>query len=105
MAVKPQEHLLNHIVAPVGLARKHEARIDQPVIDDDRARAADFNAAAVLRAREAGLLAKRIANGEPVQQLNPVPVQRVRIAVNQKTARYLGLTIPKELDGLIDEAY
>lgn len=55
--------------------------------------------------REAGLLAKRILNGEPVLQLKPVPIQRIRIAVNQKTARYLGITIPKELDGLIDETY
>jgi putative ABC transport system substrate-binding protein len=55
--------------------------------------------------REAGLLAKRISNGEHVLQLKPVPIQRIRIAVNQKTARYLGITIPKELDGLIDESY
>jgi putative ABC transport system substrate-binding protein len=55
--------------------------------------------------REAGLLAKRILNGEPVLQLKPVPIQQIRIAVNQKTARYLGITIPKELDGLIDETY
>jgi putative ABC transport system substrate-binding protein len=55
--------------------------------------------------REAGLLAKRISNGEHVLQLKPVPIQRIRIAVNQKTARYLGITIPKDLDGLIDETY
>lgn len=55
--------------------------------------------------REAGLLAKRILNGELPLPLKPVPVQRVKITVNQKTARYLGITIPKELDGMIDETY
>jgi putative tryptophan/tyrosine transport system substrate-binding protein len=55
--------------------------------------------------REAGLLAKRILNGEQRLPLTPVSVQRIRITVNQKTARYLGVTIPKELDSLIDETY
>jgi len=55
--------------------------------------------------RETGLLAKRIMNGELRLPLKPVSVQRIRITVNQKTARYLGVTIPKELDGMIDETY
>jgi putative ABC transport system substrate-binding protein len=55
--------------------------------------------------REAGLLAKRIVNGEQQLPLNPISVQRVKITVNQKTARHLGVTIPKELDSLIDETY
>lgn len=55
--------------------------------------------------REAGLLAKRIVNGEQQLPLKPISVQRIRITVNQKTARYLGITIPKELDSLIDETY
>jgi putative ABC transport system substrate-binding protein len=55
--------------------------------------------------REAGLLAKHILNGEQQLPLKPIPVQRIRITVNQKTARYLGITIPKELDSLIDETY
>jgi len=55
--------------------------------------------------REAGLLAKRILNGEQQLPLKPISVQRIRITVNQKTARYLGITIPKELDSLIDETY
>ncbi|GKS63968.1 ABC transporter substrate-binding protein [Nitrospira sp.] len=55
--------------------------------------------------REAGLLAKRILNGEQQLPLRPVPVQRIRITVNQKTARYLDITIPRELDSLIDETY
>jgi putative ABC transport system substrate-binding protein len=55
--------------------------------------------------REAGLLAKRILNGDKQLPLKPVLVQRVSISVNQKTARYLGIAIPKELDSLIDETY
>ncbi|MBH0203158.1 MAG: ABC transporter substrate-binding protein [Nitrospira sp.] len=55
--------------------------------------------------REAGLLARRILNGEPPLRLKPVSMQRVRITVNQKTARYLSITFPKELDSLIDDTY
>lgn len=55
--------------------------------------------------REAGLLAKRIVGGDQPLPLKPVSVQRVRITVNQKTARYLGISIPTELDSLIDETY
>lgn len=55
--------------------------------------------------RETGRLAKRILNGEPMMTLKPVSVQRIHITVNQKTARYLGITIPKEVEPLIDETY
>ncbi len=55
--------------------------------------------------REAGILAKRLLNGEPPLPLKPIPVQRIRITVNQKTARYLGIAIPKELEKFIDETY
>lgn len=55
--------------------------------------------------REAGLLARRILTGEQPWRLKPVSVQRIRITVNQKTARYLGIEIPKEFDGMIDETY
>lgn len=55
--------------------------------------------------RETGRLAKRILNGEPVPTLKPVTVQRIHITVNQKTARYLGITIPKEVESLIDDTY
>jgi len=55
--------------------------------------------------RETGLLAKRILDGEKVLPLKPAPIQRVRVTANLKTARYLGITIPKELDSLIDETY
>ena len=55
--------------------------------------------------REAGLFAKRILNREQPLPLKPVLVQQIKITVNQKTARYLGVTIPKELDRLINENY
>jgi putative tryptophan/tyrosine transport system substrate-binding protein len=55
--------------------------------------------------RETGLLAKRILDGERLLPLNPVPVERLKISVNLKTARFLGMTFPKELTSLIDEIY
>jgi putative ABC transport system substrate-binding protein len=55
--------------------------------------------------RETGLLAKRILDGERPLPLNPVPIERLKITVNLKTARFLGVTFPKELTSLIDETY
>ena len=55
--------------------------------------------------RETGLLAKRILDAEGLLPLNPVPIERFRITVNLKTAKFLDITFPKELMGLIDEAY
>jgi putative ABC transport system substrate-binding protein len=53
--------------------------------------------------RETGLLAKRILDGERLLPLNPVPIERLKITVNLKTAKFLGIMIPKELMSLIDE--
>jgi putative ABC transport system substrate-binding protein len=55
--------------------------------------------------RETGLLARRILDGERLMPLNPVPIERLKITVNLKTARFLGITFPKELMSLIDEIY
>jgi len=55
--------------------------------------------------RETGLLAKRILDGERLLPLHPVPIERLRITVNLKTARFLGITFPQELTSLIDETY
>ena len=55
--------------------------------------------------RETGLLAKRILDGERLLPLNPVPIERIKITINLKTAKFLGLTFPKELTSLIDETY
>jgi putative tryptophan/tyrosine transport system substrate-binding protein len=55
--------------------------------------------------RETGLLAKRILDGERLLPLNPVPIERLKISVNLKTAKFLGITFPNELTSLIDETY
>ena len=55
--------------------------------------------------RQTGLLAKRLLNGEKPMPLNPVPMERARVSVNLKTARFLGLEIPKELNSVIDDTY
>ena len=55
--------------------------------------------------RETGLLAKRILDGIGLHPFNPVPIQRVKISVNLKTARFLGISFSKELTSLIDETY
>lgn len=55
--------------------------------------------------RETGILAKHILDGGRPFPSKPLSVQRISMSVNQKTARYLGITIPKELDSLIDETY
>jgi putative tryptophan/tyrosine transport system substrate-binding protein len=55
--------------------------------------------------RETGTLAKRILDGERILPLKPIPVERLKITVNLKTARFLGITFPKELNSIIDETY
>lgn len=55
--------------------------------------------------RETGLLVKRILSGERLLPLNPVPIERLKITLNLKTAKFLGLTFPKELMSLIDETF
>lgn len=55
--------------------------------------------------RETGLLAKRILDGEQLLPLNPKPIERLKITVNLKAARFLGITFPKEVTSLIDETY
>lgn len=55
--------------------------------------------------RETGLLVKRILDEERLLPLNPVPIERLKITVNLKTAKFLGMTFPKELMSLVDETY
>jgi putative tryptophan/tyrosine transport system substrate-binding protein len=55
--------------------------------------------------RETGQLAKRILDGERLMPHNPLPIERFKITVNLKTARFLGITFPKDLTNLIDETY
>jgi putative tryptophan/tyrosine transport system substrate-binding protein len=55
--------------------------------------------------RETGLLAKHLLNGDKPIPMKPVPVERLKITINLKTAKFLGLSISKELNNLIDETY
>ena len=55
--------------------------------------------------RDTGLLMKRILDNEGLLPLNPVPIDRLKITVNLKTARFLNITFSKELMSLIDETY
>ena len=55
--------------------------------------------------RETGLLAKRILDGDRKLPAKPIPIERLKITVNLKTARFLGIEFPKEVNHLIDETY
>ena len=55
--------------------------------------------------RETGQLARRLLNGDRPHPQKPIPVERLKISVNLKTARFLGLSVPPELQPLIDETY
>ncbi|WP_173043998.1 ABC transporter substrate-binding protein [Nitrospira sp. KM1] len=55
--------------------------------------------------RETGLLAKAILDGDRSALAKPVPIDRLKITVNLKTAKFLGLSFAKELNGIIDETY
>jgi putative ABC transport system substrate-binding protein len=55
--------------------------------------------------RETGLLAERVLNGERTPTTKSIPIERLTITVNLKTARFLGLSFPQELNNLIDETY
>ncbi|HET7909304.1 MAG TPA: ABC transporter substrate-binding protein [Nitrospira sp.] len=55
--------------------------------------------------RETGLLAKRILDGDRKLPAKPIPIERLKITVNLKTARFLGIEFPKDVNHLIDETY
>ena len=55
--------------------------------------------------RETGLLAKRILDGDRKLPARPIPIDRLKITVNLKTARFLGIEFPKDVNHLIDETY
>jgi putative ABC transport system substrate-binding protein len=55
--------------------------------------------------RQTGLLAKRILDGDRVLPLAPMSIDRIKISVNLKTARFLGVAFPKEVESLIDEIF
>ena len=55
--------------------------------------------------RETGLLAKRILDGDRKLPVKPIPIERLKITVNLKTARFLGIEFPRDVNHLIDETY
>jgi putative ABC transport system substrate-binding protein len=55
--------------------------------------------------RETGRLARRILDGDLKLPAKPVPIERLKITVNLKTARFLGIEFPKGLNHLIDETF
>jgi putative ABC transport system substrate-binding protein len=55
--------------------------------------------------RETGVLAKRILDGDRKLPARPIPIDRLKITVNLKTARFLGIEFPKDVNHLIDETY
>jgi len=55
--------------------------------------------------RETGRLAKRILDRDVKLPVKPVPIERLKITVNLKTARFLGIEFPKNLNHLIDETF
>lgn len=55
--------------------------------------------------RQAGHLAKRILDGQITLPLRPVPMDRIKMALNLKTARFLGIQVPKEFENRADELY
>jgi putative tryptophan/tyrosine transport system substrate-binding protein len=55
--------------------------------------------------RDTGLLVKNILDREGLLPLNPLPIERLKITVNLKTARFLDMTFTREQMGLIDETY
>jgi putative tryptophan/tyrosine transport system substrate-binding protein len=55
--------------------------------------------------RETGVLAKRILEGDRKLPAKPIPIERLKITANLKTARFLGIEFPKEVNHLIDETY
>ena len=55
--------------------------------------------------RETGSLVKRILDGERRLPLDPVPIERLKITVNLKTARFLDITFSNGLTSFIDETY
>lgn len=54
---------------------------------------------------ETGRFAKRLLDGERQLPLKPIPIERVKITVNMKTARFLGIEFPNDVSHLIDELY
>ncbi len=55
--------------------------------------------------RETGLLARRLLDGDRKLPMKPIPIERLSITANQKTANFLEITFPNDIERLIDEKY
>lgn len=55
--------------------------------------------------RQAGQLARRILDGQVVLPAKPLAPDRIETSINLKTAKFLGIDIPKELESKADEVY
>lgn len=55
--------------------------------------------------RETGLLARRLIDGDSKLPMKPIPIERLNITVNQKTANFLGISFPNDIERLIDEKF
>jgi putative ABC transport system substrate-binding protein len=55
--------------------------------------------------RQVGVLTKRAMNGANSLSPATMPPDRIRLAVNLKTAKYLGLSLSQDLIGRADEVY
>ena len=55
--------------------------------------------------RQAGTLARKMLNDQHRPLPPTFPPDRLRLALNLKTARYLGITIPPEVVNSADEVY
>ncbi len=55
--------------------------------------------------RETGVLAAQLLNGDRTLPMRPIPMERVHITVNERTAAYLGIALPADQERAIDEKY
>ncbi|HET6674913.1 MAG TPA: ABC transporter substrate binding protein, partial [Nitrospiraceae bacterium] len=55
--------------------------------------------------RQAGQLTRRILDGRAAVPLKPIPPDRIEMTLNLKTAKFLGIEIPKEMENRADELY
>ncbi len=55
--------------------------------------------------RQAGQLARRIIDGQVSMPMKPLHPDRIEMSINLKTARFLGIEIPKAVETKADEVY
>ncbi|MGQ0810784.1 MAG: ABC transporter substrate-binding protein [Nitrospiraceae bacterium] len=55
--------------------------------------------------RQSGLLAKKVIESQAPLSIRAVSADRIKIAINLKTARFLGIEVPKEVENRADEIY